>query len=329
MAVKKIRSVKLKDSKAFKKLKLENLKFKFWMILELVVLAFLIALLAISYLKPGGNEVPIKSVANMANKAPTSKSQASNSATISSTPIPVASVLNRPAPVIPQNSGKSVRVPILYYHYIGNNPNPADTARDSLSITPDLFEKQMNYLSSNGFNTISLDTLYAALKGGLLPPKPVVLTFDDGYVDFYVNAFPILERYHIHATSFIPTSLIGGGYYMSWNQIKEIQSSGLISFEAHSLTHPNLVSLSPEAAKNQITESRKVLESEIGVPVNFFAYPYGASNSQDWEYAKEAGYAGAVGTWSGKFESEGDEFDWPRIRMGGAVPMSTFEADVQ
>lgn len=321
-----------KKIKRFKLTKKSILSNKLLLMFELILLAVLVVLSAFSLFSPNPGS---KTSTTMKAKAGTTisktggKAEASSSAVTTTTPIPVQKILNRPEPVIPQDSGKSVRVPILYYHYIGNNPNPADTARDSLSITPDLFEKQMNYLESNGFNTISLDTLYAALKGGLLPPKPVVLTFDDGYVDFYVNAFPILERHHIHATSFIPTSLIGGGYYMSWNQIKEIQGSGLISFEAHSLTHPNLVSLSPGVAKNQITESRKVLESEIGVPVNFFAYPYGASNSLDWEYAKEAGYAAAVGTWSGKFESEGDEFDWPRIRMGGAIPMDTFEADVQ
>lgn len=230
------------------------------------------------------------------------------------------------APVIsyPVAFGKSVRVPILMYHYIGNNPNPADKARDALSIAPDVFEEQLSYLQKNGYNPISLDTLYAALKGGSLPPKPIVLTFDDGYIDFYINAFPILRSFNFKATSFIPTGLMNQGYYMSWSQIKEIQSSGLVSFEAHTIHHVNLPSLNPKAQQVEIAQSKKDLEAQIGVPVNFFAYPYGTSNQISWNLVKSAGFAGAVGTWYGSIESEGTQYDWPRIRIGGGLKLSDF-----
>ncbi len=222
----------------------------------------------------------------------------------------------KPAP-IPPNLGKSVNVPIIYYHYISNNPNPADKARYSLSVSPDKFDGQMGYLAKVGYNPITLDTLYAGLKNGGLPGKPIVLSFDDGYGDFYLNAYPILRKYSFHAVEFIPTSLIGTGYYLNWDQISEMNSSGLISFEAHSLTHPNLVALSYTDQKNQIFASKKILESHLGHPVNFFAYPYGSSNSTSWDLVKQAGYLGAVGTWGGTIESEGNIFDMPRIRVAG------------
>src|SRR5579884_4226374 len=154
---------------------------------------------------------------------------------------------------------RAINVPILMYHYIGNNPNPADTARYALSTSPDVFDQQLGILAKEGFTPITLDTLYAAMKGGQLPAKPIVLTFDDGYVDFYVNAFPILKKYNFHAVSFIPTSLMGQSYYMSWSEIKDIQSSGLVAFEAHSLTHPDLTTLSQAQMDEQVIESKKVL----------------------------------------------------------------------
>lgn len=233
-----------------------------------------------------------------------------------------------PAPVatIPQNYGKSVRVPILTYHYIGANPNPGkDPARDNLSVVPELFDAQMGYLVQNGYNAISLDTLVAALNGqAKLPIKPVVLTFDDGYIDFYINAFPILQKYSLHVTSFIPTHLIGTSYYMSWGQIHEITASGLVLFEAHSLTHPNLTLLPPEKAKQEISQSKKELEAQIGSPVNFFAYPYGASNAYIWKYVQEAGFIGAVGTWSSNVENEGNIYDMPRIKIAGGTSVEKF-----
>jgi peptidoglycan/xylan/chitin deacetylase (PgdA/CDA1 family) len=239
------------------------------------------------------------------------------------------SILPKPATksanFIPQSSGRSITVPVLYYHYVGDNPNPADKARDSLSITPDRFEEEMAYLSNNGYNSVSLETLYNALKGnGGLPSKAVILTFDDGYKDFYFNAYPILRRYNIQATVFIPTGLMGTSYYLTWDQIKEMQGSGIIHFEAHSVSHANLAGMSGEALKVQIEESKKQLEAQIGVPVNFFAYPYGASSPEAWQKVKDAGFLAAFGTWYSKVHSEGTIFNLPRERMGGAITIENF-----
>lgn len=240
----------------------------------------------------------------------------------------VATDSAKPAPIkvfIPAQSGKSARVPILMYHYIANNPNPTDKARDSLSVVPDEFTNQMKFLATNGFNAISFDTLYAFLKGDTnLPPKPVIITFDDGYEDFYLNAYPILRQFGLRSVVFIPTGLVGQGYYMNWDQIREIDSSGLVSFQAHSITHPNLTTISDTDLQNQITQSKKILESQLGKIVNTFAYPYGISDQRVWQMVKTAGFVGAAGTWNGNIESEGTIYDMPRIRIGGKVDLATF-----
>lgn len=232
---------------------------------------------------------------------------------------------SEPKPVIPQNYGRSVHVPILTYHYIRVVTDPNDSAGLNLSVTPDKFDAQMGYLVSQGFNTITFDTLYAALKGqAVLPPKPIILTFDDGYQDFYVTAYPILKKYNLRAVSFIPTGLMNQGYYMSWVQIKEIDSSGLVSFQPHSVSHAALTTLDPAKLKYQITESKKVLETNLGKNVNTFAYPYGTSNDITWQAVKAAGFVGAVGTWYGTVESEDTIYDMPRVKIAGSIELPAY-----
>lgn len=216
-----------------------------------------------------------------------------------------------------------LRVPILMYHYIAGNPNPSDRQRDVLSVAPDKFEAQMLYLSQNGYTPITLDTLYGIFNGqATVSGKPVVLTFDDGYIDFYTNAFPILRRFNFHAVSFIPTGLIGGGYYMNWNQIKEIASSSLVTFEGHTVNHVNLPSVSAAAVLRELQDSKNILQANTGYPVNFLAYPNGTSNKAIQAAAQKAGYVGGLSTWSGK--AGGSSMNMPRIRVNGFWSLKEF-----
>jgi peptidoglycan/xylan/chitin deacetylase (PgdA/CDA1 family) len=249
-----------------------------------------------------------------------SQSSASDSAQIVPTPTPT------PTPLpIPAHSGRQVEIPILTYHYIGNNPNPEDKRRESLQVTPDKFEEQMKYLSENGYHTIDFDRLFAVLSGqAILEPKSIILTFDDGYIDFYVNAYPILSQYNLHAVSFIPTGLIGGSYYMNWDQIREINLSGLVSFQSHSVNHSDLISLNDTQLAYQLSESRKVLEEKLGKIVNTFCYPYGRSDERVWQAVRQAGYIGAVGTWVSSTISEGVILDMPRIKISGTYNLGEF-----
>lgn len=215
------------------------------------------------------------------------------------------------------------RVPILTYHFIANNPNPLDKARDALSVSPDKFEAQMQYLSQNGYTPISLDTLYGLFsKQTSVPGKPIVLTFDDGYIDFYTIAYPILRKYNFHAVSFIPTGRVGGSYYMNWNQIKEIASSGLVTFEGHGVTHSNLTSINYAATLKELLDSKNILQANTGYPVNFVAYPYGATNGIVQAAAQKAGFVGGLGTWYGK--AWGAFMNMPRIKVSGLWSIKEF-----
>lgn len=226
---------------------------------------------------------------------------------------------------IPKPSGKSVRVPILLYHYIGGNPDENDKARDALSVPPDKFDEQLGYLAKNGYNLITLDTMIAGLNGVVtLPSKPVIITFDDGYIDLYINAFNILRKYGFHAIAFIPTDLIGTKYYANWDQLSEMQTSGLLSFQSHSVSHANLPSLSKEQLIQELIESKKTLESKFGIPVNFIAYPYGTSNTSVWAAAQKAGYVGALGTWFSTTQNQGTIYNMPRIKVSGSWDINQF-----
>lgn len=219
----------------------------------------------------------------------------------------------------------SLRIPILMYHYIGNNPNPADLQRDVLSITPDKFNEQMKYLNDNGYKTISLDTMYSYLINKTqVNPKTIILTFDDGYIDFFYNAFPILSQYNLSATVFIITGKVGTPAYLTWDQIKQIQNSNLITFQAHTVNHAYLTSLSIDSMDFELRESKKVLQEKLGIPVNFMAYPIGATDSLVIERARQAGYVGAVGTWLGDNQSMSVIYNIPRKRIRGNIDLATF-----
>lgn len=249
---------------------------------------------------------------------------------IQSEPIATASAVPSATPTpklapIPQATGRQVKIAVLMYHYIGGNPNPADVARDSLSVPPEKFDEQMGYLKSNGFNVITLDTLYAALAGQVtLSGRSVIITFDDGYIDLFVNAYPILLKHQLRAVAFIPTGLIGTSYYASWDQLSQMQASGLFSFQSHSVTHANLASLSEEKLMYELNESKKTLEGKFGIPVNSIAYPYGISDPLVWEVTKKAGYVGGLGTWYSMIQSEGTRYNMPRIRVSGGWDINTF-----
>lgn len=230
--------------------------------------------------------------------------------------------------LLPLGIGKScaaspTHVPILMYHYIRDYNNPKDPTGNTLSVSPANFDQQMNYLSSHGYTPISLDTLYGIFNHqAASPAKPVVLTFDDGYIDFYANAYPILRKYNFHAVTFVVTGFVGQPAYLSWNNIHEMQSSGLITFEAHTVTHAYLPKLSYQAMLNELQQSKQTLQSQIGYTVNFISYPYGAYNWTVQSAAQQAGFVGGLGTWYGQASYK--SMNMPRVRVNGNFSLQTF-----
>ena len=179
------------------------------------------------------------------------------------------------------------KILVLNYHQIDNKANP-------LSVSPANFEAQMKFLVDSGCITITPDELYAGINGEIeLPPKPVLITFDDGYIDNYTNAFPILKKYNLHATIFIIpsfTSVYPG--YMTWEQLKEMEANG-ITIESHTLTHPKLEELPDDEIRSELLNSKNLLEENLGHPIEFLAYPTGTYNLHIAGIAQDAGYKGA------------------------------------
>ncbi len=181
-------------------------------------------------------------------------------------------------------------VPVLNYHQIN------DRDHNALTVSTSEFAAQMDYLDQAGYHTITPAELADALENGAsLPDKPVVITFDDGYLDNYQNAYPILERYHQKATIFLISDYVGTyPNYLTWDQVNEMQESGLIDFESHTLSHVELTKTESTAeTMHQLKDARKALEWHLKKPVTFIAYPCGSYNSEVQQLTKEAGYRGA------------------------------------
>lgn len=223
--------------------------------------------------------------------------------------------------------GAGVTIPVLMYHYIRVNPDPNDRVGFNLSVTPDNFDSQMEYLSTHGYHAINLDELGSALLSQApLPAKPIVITLDDGYRDSYTAAFPILRKYNLKAVDFVITGVVGAPLYLTWDQISEMANSGVFTFGSHTVHHSALTYLTRESIVKEVSESKQDLQTHLGHTINWFAYPYGNVNAQVAEVVKESGYIGAFGTNRGTYESTDHLFTLPRVRIGGTDSVSSLAA---
>jgi peptidoglycan/xylan/chitin deacetylase (PgdA/CDA1 family) len=243
-----------------------------------------------------------------------------------STPLPAAQQAgqkpdaDKPTIAAPLTPRASVRMPMPLYHYIEYVQDPNDKGRQSLDIRPDLFEKQLADMQKAGYTTLWVKDVPKLLSGEeKLPEKPVVLTFDDGYADFYTDALPLLKKYQAKGTLYIINDLLNTPGYLTNAQVKEIIASGLVEIGAHTLDHKNLKSTPIAEQKRQIFESKAGLEKEFGITMETFAYPYGAYSDQTVALAKEAGFTAAVSVDAGNIDSEKNLFVLPRTRAGALI----------
>ncbi len=212
--------------------------------------------------------------------------------------------LNQALPEEPVKPG-SIRIPIFIYHSIRPYPlSDSQNLRD-YEITPELFEKELKYLQDNGYVPISLDELAADMKVGMtFPiPKPVVLTFDDGWQNQYKYAFPLLKKYYMTGTFFVFTNSIGKPHFLTWNNLKEMQAAGM-TIGSHTLSHPYLNGLSLTQVKTEVIKSKKILEDHLGKPVVHFASPFGYTNPDIMAIVKSAGYTTGRTTYKGVYQDD-------------------------
>lgn len=209
-------------------------------------------------------------------------------------------------------------VPILMYHKVDRLPPGNKDFNPQAVVSPENFEKHLLYLKQQGYETITLTDLYAYVtRGEPLPEKPVVLTFDDGYVDFYTIVYPLLKKYDMRATLFVLTGAVDQNpNFLTWKQLEELRDYG-IEIGAHTVTHPDLTAISSEEVEKELLTSKRELETRLGIKVDFFAYPTGYHNSQVVTQVQEAGFKGAVlMTPPAKVRRDHNPFLWPRIYVG-------------
>ena len=220
--------------------------------------------------------------------------------------------------------GPVTYVPIVYYHYIRINPNPWDRVGFSLSTPPAMFRMQMQYLADHGFHVISLHQAVVAIKNHSgLPSRPVVLTFDDGYADFYTAAIPILRSHGFTATSFVISGRMGWGGFMTPSEVVAADGMGF-TIGAHTVDHVALAAQTPARATWEMKQSKLTLEELLGHPVLDFAYPYGSFNGYDMAQARSLGFETAASTMYGSVHSAGQLFELSRMRIGGGLPLTYF-----
>ncbi|MCE5285247.1 MAG: polysaccharide deacetylase family protein [Pelosinus sp.] len=175
-------------------------------------------------------------------------------------------------------------VPILLYHKVGQD-------NDSLTVSTERFSKDMEYLAQHGYHTLSLDDIRCRLTNELapMPNKPVFITFDDGYLDNYTNAFSILEKYNLKASFYIITGIIGQKNRVTAAQIREMDAAGM-GIGSHTVTHRSLGELQPEEAMGELSQSKAVLEQMLGKNVDFIAYPCGSYQHSTLQLVHKCGY---------------------------------------
>jgi len=219
---------------------------------------------------------------------------------------------------------------ILMYHMIKKHTHGKFRG---LRVAPEMFERQIRYLKENGWYFATMSEL--ANRKTRLPEKTVVITFDDGYEDNYTHAFPILKKYQAKATLYIVvdrherewsgnrkiknrTGELMREPKLSDGQIREMARSGLFEIGSHTLTHPNLPTLSLEEKRKEICHSKKIIEEYFYIRCNAFCYPFGLFDERDVTLVEKAGYTSATTTQQGIEElAHADMLRLRRITVSG------------
>ncbi len=257
---------------------------------------------------------------------PTATRTQTSTPTLTRTPSPLPT-RTRTLTSTASSSVRAIRVPILMYHYVSVPPPDADKYRLDLSVTPEQFETQMDYLQINGYHPVRLSDLSDYLLNGTpLPAKPIVLTFDDGYSDIYQNAYPILKNHKFPATLFIITRFVDENRwgYMSWAQLDELAKNGM-DIGSHTLDHPSLRGKSRAYQTTEVTDSKKMIEEHLGNTVVSFSYPAGQYDATTIAALRNAGYLGAVTEIQGTRQSTDMLYELRRIRIRGSYSVIDYE----
>lgn len=187
-------------------------------------------------------------------------------------------------------------IPVLLYHHVSDD----NSDLPELTVTPAEFERQMAMLKNAGFQTIAPEKLIAYMndESVMLPEKPILITFDDGYEDNYTQAFPILKQAGFRAVIFMVGVNLDRDKRLSSRQIQEMSAYG-ITFGGHSVTHQDLTPLTGTALQHEVRDIKKKLTQVTTYEADLFSYPYGYFNLTTWDEVAAAGYQAAFTTLPG------------------------------
>lgn len=267
-------------------------------------------------------ETPSAAASARATSSPTATSIDVSLAALLPTSTPTATPQPTPsyAPT-PDGETRTLRVPVLMYHYLSVPPADADIYRRDLSVPPALFAEHLDRLLAEGYTTISpYDLVEALQRGGELPEKPILITFDDGYRDNYENAFPLLRERRMQATIFVVTDFIDEERpaYLTWEMAREMLDNQ-IAIESHGRNHAGLAEKDDDYLVWQALGSLETIEYELGVRPRFVSYPAGEYDQGTIDLFSSAGYWGGFTTEQGTEQSNAAPFELERIRVRNAT----------
>lgn len=199
-------------------------------------------------------------------------------------------------------------VPILAYHRVSED-------EERYSVSPQQFSEQMQFLQEHDYTAISMAEMADAFSGGqMLPAKPIVITFDDGYADNLVTALPILEKYGMKATVFIIAGSVGQPDYLNWDQAAELLRRG-VEIGSHTVSHADLRQATATQKQEEILQSKVLLEGQLSKPVQFLAYPFGQFDPSLFPLLQQAGYRGACTGIAGLNFADDPPYRWKRVNV--------------
>lgn len=221
---------------------------------------------------------------------------------------------------------------VLFYHRVSDDPDP-------LAIPPRRFAAQMDLLHAEGYRVVDVVEASRLLAAGDRLERVVALTFDDGYRDVAERALPVLEQRGFRATVFIATGVIDGTarftWYerqppvLSWADIVALDAGSALTFEAHTITHPNLTALEAAAAEREIAGSKSALEARLGRAVPGFCYPAGLYGERERRLVARAGFSVATSCEPGANAPGCDTLALRRTAIDGSDRLADFHAKLE
>lgn len=214
---------------------------------------------------------------------------------------------------------------VLMYHDVMDIQQDTSVRNQIIAIRPQYLEEQFRYLYENDYTTLFVSEFQRAIVDHEeIPPKTVVITFDDGTADMYETVLPLIKKYNIKITEFANPGFDGTNGRMTHEQLQEIYKTGLVEIGAHTMDHVNLIETGDDDARMEIRDSKQALEKITGAPVTSFAYPFGKFGYREQKMVADAGFHIAFAADDSHGKSYNDLLAIPRITIGERTPFKVF-----